>query len=111
MNNNLPTTVFVLSWITLLVVVAIGGGIWLYDKQKISHEIEMGEACIKHVHNMSASANANLKDIYSVDANGSSKTSVSGPEYVQWQATMQCLITYPAYDRQASSSLFNTTLK
>lgn len=98
-----------LSWMSLLLILVLIFGSKFYIRhhdqaliERDNHIKAMGQACIHHVHNMSASANADLKDIYSVGVNN--------PDIYKWQATMDCLEKYPFYSDQESYTPFNTAL-
>ena len=101
----MKTAKFTLIWITVLVLCLAILGTLYYKSERDRHIRQMGEACIHHVHNMSASANPNLKDIYSFQGSDG----VSNPELIKWQATLQCLQAYPLYYGQTHVQ-FNTTL-
>lgn len=101
-------TVLVIAWITLLVVVLGVSGTRFYAnhveesyKERDRHIKEMGEACLHHVHNLSASNDANLKDLYSVGLNN--------PQQTKLLAVLDCMQRYPLYSDQPSYIEFNTT--
>ena len=64
-GTDLDKLVVILVWITVLSIGLVFGGIKFYFSQADMHSKSMGEACLHHVHNLAASADANLKDIYS----------------------------------------------
>jgi hypothetical protein len=101
--------ILALVWITLLIIGLVVWGTRLYDsRQTRAHEerdrhiMEMGLACIHHVHNLSASADANLKDFYT--------TAIVEPQKLKIEATLKCLQDYPLYPGGEKFSGFNTTL-
>jgi len=98
-------------WATVLAACLCMCAIFIYNDSKTqeiqrqqSQQQAMGEACLHHVHNMSASADASLKDVYSFS------DTVKDPEYVKWQGAMQCLTQYPLYSGQPNYMEFNTKL-
>jgi len=93
--------VLIMSWVTILVIGLTVGLTRFYTFERDEHIKEMGLACIHHVHNLSASASATLKDFYSAGINNPKETKIL--------ATMQCLQTYPLYEGGESFSGFNTT--
>jgi len=74
-----------------------------------SQEVQqiLGADCLKHIHNLNNSANANLNDLGSYGLLPNPNTS----RYVLWQATLQCLTNYPMYDSSRTDLLFNVSLK
>ena len=102
-------TILVMIWVTVLATgLAIGWALFYAEQQekayaeRDNHIKELGLACIHHVHNLSASGDANLKDFYS--------SKIENPEKLKAEATLQCLQEYPLYSGQESFSTFNTTL-
>ena len=95
--------VLILVWSTVLSIGLVFGGIKFYFAQEDNHIKAMGEACLHHVHNLAASADANLKDIYSFN------TEKDAQNYV-WQASAQCLERYPLYSTD-NGYMFNLSLK
>lgn len=98
------------SFIALLIGGVIVGivftfsGIAFYFQQRDEHMKAQGEACIHHVQNLTSSANADLKDIYSITSNENAALT-----YV-WQATAQCLANYPLYSTDNMKN-FNLSLR
>ena len=104
-------TILILTWSTILIAILSGCALYIHNDEKQSYigqqkaqMQELGQACLHHVHNMSASADANLKDLYSFGQ------TIDDPQYIKWQATMQCLLHYPLYSGQPSYMEFNTKL-
>src|SRR5258708_6440985 len=64
-----------------------------YTTERDNHIKAMGAACVHHIHNLSASARANLDDIYSFNTDREARNIV-------WQATAHCLEKYPLFLQQ-----------
>jgi len=99
MDNKTTRLIIALAWITILAV----AGAKFYVVQRDNHIKAMGEACVHHIHNLSASANANLSDVYSFN-------SPKDAQNYEWQALAQCSVNYPFFSNN-SSNTFNLSLK
>lgn len=103
----------ILIWVTVLVVgLAIGVGEFYAREQhnaliaSENNEQSLGKDCIKHLQNLTASANANELDINSY---GMLNNSQESKNFILWQATIQCLTAYPSYHSE-STNMFNLSL-
>lgn len=128
MNESMKKTTLILVWITILVIILSISAARFYIVEQHNNLIasqkvqqSMGAACIKHLQNLTSSANANQLDIgsYGLLAPSQNSTQAYGlgtnpslpsGKYILWQATLQCLTDYPLYYNN-SSSLFNLSLR